>query len=253
MADQKTTHPPLSHRCKDASECSPMEEEYPLASGSGMKRDKIARNFSTPPADRNQQIKSAVSSQFVEARAPHRPSGNNQSGGPITAIKKPSRANLKSSMPEQILDVIHFLDCVEERLEHMEPQGPMSSFHSVCRPSISIKDYVYRIAQYARCSPQCFVLAVIYIDRMRSEETVEINTLTIHRLAITAIVVASKFLDDRYHSNATFAKIGGTTGSELNVLELEFVFRLRFELYVSSECFEAYSQHISNFRASREL
>jgi hypothetical protein len=41
-------------------------------------------------------------------------------------------------------------------------------------------------------------------------------------------MVASKFLDDFYYSNKHWAEIGGISTSELNGLELEFLFRIAF-------------------------
>eukprot|EP00467_Chlorarachnion_reptans_P010364 CAMPEP_0114489758 /NCGR_PEP_ID=MMETSP0109-20121206/2065_1 /TAXON_ID=29199 /ORGANISM="Chlorarachnion reptans, Strain CCCM449" /LENGTH=247 /DNA_ID=CAMNT_0001666301 /DNA_START=121 /DNA_END=864 /DNA_ORIENTATION=+ len=222
---------------------SPMEEEVLCREGSE-KPNSLQRNFSTPRKERKTQPKTPVSSKFLQ------PSPKQKERETV----RDSTTNLH--LADEVKDVVFFLNCVERRLEDNsedKTQSTMTSFHSVCRPSIGIGEYIQRIAQFGRCSPKVFILAVIYIDRIvRTDESLEINNLTIHRLAITAVVVASKFLEDKYHSNAKFARIGGTSREELNLLELEFVFRLRFELCVTTECFEDYSKHISEFRARRE-
>mmetsp|Transcript_12664 Transcript_12664/g.14991 ORF Transcript_12664/g.14991 Transcript_12664/m.14991 type:complete len:250 (+) Transcript_12664:185-934(+) len=205
----------------------------------------LQENFSTPPKDRKQQsVTNSVSSQLID-------SSEDIEMNAVATQDDVEAKNIcnRPNLPSEVLDVIYFLNCIEKRLEGCKSQGEMTSFHSVCRPSISIGEYVRRIADFARCNPQVFILAIIYMDRIvRVDDTLIINHLTIHRLVLSAVVVASKYLEDRYHSNATFARIGGTSGEELNLLELEFVFRLKFELHVSTKCFESYAKHVSEFR-----
>ncbi|KAF9163558.1 hypothetical protein DFQ26_002407 [Actinomortierella ambigua] len=59
-----------------------------------------------------------------------------------------------------------------------------------------------------------------------------LNSLNIHRLLITALMVAAKFTSDLYYSNARYAKYGGLRLEELNQLELEFLFSIKFDLNV---------------------
>lgn len=89
------------------------------------------------------------------------------------------------------------------------PQLPMSQkglskFHALRPPAISIKDYLQRVAKYAACSGECFVLALVYIDRIiQSNPTFVVNSLNIHRLLITSIMLAAKFFDDQYFNNVS--------------------------------------------------
>ena len=78
-------------------------------------------------------------------------------------------------------------------------QRGVSKFHALRPPAISIKDYLQRVAKYAACSGECFVLALVYIDRIiQSNPTFVVNSLNIHRLLITSIMLAAKFFDDQY-------------------------------------------------------
>jgi len=45
----------------------------------------------------------------------------------------------------------------------------------------------------------------------------------VHRLLITAIMLASKFFDDVYYNNAYYARVGGISNSEVNSLEMEML------------------------------
>ncbi len=72
-----------------------------------------------------------------------------------------------------------------------------------------------RIHRYARCSPSCFVLALIYIDRLIQRDDFVLSTLNVHRVVITSVMVAAKFFDDFYFNNAFYARVGGISTKEV--------------------------------------
>ena len=61
---------------------------------------------------------------------------------------------------------------------------------------------------------------------------------------ITAILLAAKFFDDAYYNNAYYAKIGGVLVSEINGLEVDFLFRINFSLHVTPEEYEKYQAEL---------
>ncbi|GAA0142547.1 hypothetical protein Leryth_001303 [Lithospermum erythrorhizon] len=121
----------------------------------------------------------------------------------------------------------------------------LDTFHGVRTPGISISKYLERIYKYTNCSPSCFVVGYMYIDRLvhRYPDFLVVS-LNVHRLLVTCIMVASKMLDDEHYNNAFFARVGGVTNAELNRLEVELLFMLDFGLNVSSGNFECYCQHL---------
>lgn len=117
----------------------------------------------------------------------------------------------------------------------------LTVFHGLRAPSISVEKYVERIFKYANCSPSCLVVAYAYLDRFTHHQPgLPITSLNVHRLLITSVMVAAKFLDDEYYNNAYYAKVGGVSTLEMNRLELEFLFRLGFRLQVTVQVFENY-------------
>jgi len=89
-------------------------------------------------------------------------------------------------------------------------QKGLSKFHALRPPAISIKDYLQRVAKYAACSGECFVLALVYIDRIiQSNPTFVVNSLNIHRLLITSIMLAAKFFDDQVRTHTEAPHSGG--------------------------------------------
>jgi hypothetical protein len=66
----------------------------------------------------------------------------------------------------------------------------------------------------------------------------------VHRVCITAILLAAKFFDDAYYNNAYYAKVGGVLISEMNGLEVEFLFRINFSLHVTPDVFVKYQDEL---------
>ena len=72
------------------------------------------------------------------------------------------------------------------------------------KPEIGVRRYAERIYRYAGCSPACFVVAYAYLDRLAlgddDEEggagVVAVDSYSVHRLLITSVMVAAKFMDD---------------------------------------------------------
>eukprot|EP00455_Lapot_gusevi_P050787 TRINITY_DN7449_c0_g3_i1.p1 TRINITY_DN7449_c0_g3~~TRINITY_DN7449_c0_g3_i1.p1 ORF type:complete len:278 (+),score=32.86 TRINITY_DN7449_c0_g3_i1:254-1087(+) len=149
----------------------------------------------------------------------------------------------RSLAPEAIVPV---LACVLNQLcsrndQLSVEQAAITKFHALKPPSISIRDYLERIAKYAACSGECFVLCLVYIDRIiQNNHAFVVNSLNVHRLLITSIMLAAKFFDDQYFNNAYYAKVGGVPCGEMNSLEIEFLFMLNFNLFAATDTFTQY-------------
>jgi len=129
----------------------------------------------------------------------------------------------------------------EKLLEATKKQEKITVFHGLRAPNLSIRSYIDRIFKYSNCSPSCFTLAYVYIDRfIHQQPEVPITSLNVHRLLITSVMVAAKFVDDAFFNNAYYAKVGGVSTLEMNRLELEFLFNLDFKLQVTVSTFESY-------------
>ncbi|CAI0449691.1 unnamed protein product [Linum tenue] len=162
-----------------------------------------------------------------------------------------SSSSSSSSMPPK---VIRFLSCLLQRVadsnDVMMTQlcgggGSMSIFHGLSRPNISIHSYLERIFKYANCSPSCFVVAYVYLDRFAQKQpSIPISSLNVHRLLITSVLVSAKFMDDIYYNNAYYAKVGGISREEMNLLEVDFLFGIGFELNVTPTTFHTYCSHL---------
>ncbi|KAL3537032.1 hypothetical protein ACH5RR_000398 [Cinchona calisaya] len=112
-------------------------------------------------------------------------------------------------------------------------------------PDMTIQSYLERIFRYTRAGPSVYVVAYVYIDRFcQLFSAFRISPRNVHRLLITTILVASKYVEDMNYRNSYFARVGGLTTKEMNKLELEFLFLMGFKLHVNVSVFESYCCHL---------
>lgn len=86
---------------------------------------------------------------------------------------------LSGSTLIEIISLI--LEAILKETDKIQDTYP-SGFTGRSVPSISIKDYLLRIAKNSQCSDECFILALIYLDRIteRNKEFI-IKSVNIHR------------------------------------------------------------------------
>ncbi|EER02306.1 conserved hypothetical protein [Perkinsus marinus ATCC 50983] len=148
-----------------------------------------------------------------------------------------------------------FLQAMSNLLEHMvlvasleraDCPGTPTRFHGVSPPTISIYHYLQRVEAHFRCSSECFVIALIYIHRLLKTQgpNFVVSMCAIHRVILTAVVLAAKFFDDRYYSNRFYAAVGGVRTKELNALEADFLRLINWNLHTSPQEYESYRMSV---------
>merc|ERR1712232_787328 len=119
----------------------------------------------------------------------------------------------------------------------------VTAFHAVRVPAIGIHAYLERLQRYFLCSDACFLISLVYIDRiLQRHPKFSINNLSLHRVLATSLLVSAKFNDDTYYSNAYYAKVCGLTVRELNSLEAKFLMLIDWKLSVSPGEYDEYSK-----------
>lgn len=121
----------------------------------------------------------------------------------------------------------------------------VTPFHCVRAPQLGVYEYLMRISKYFQCSHECFVMSLVYIDRVvKLHPEFTICQLNIHRLVVTSVMLAVKFYDDVYYSNAYYGKVGGVKIKEINNLEHQFLRLIDWQLHVSPQEFNQYRNHV---------
>ncbi|TYK24758.1 cyclin-U2-1 [Cucumis melo var. makuwa] len=123
---------------------------------------------------------------------------------------------------------------------HRIARNYMSSKGAVvfdCRdeaPDMSIQRYLERIFRYTKAAPSVYVVAYVYIDRFcQQNPSFRITLRNVHRLLITTVMVASKYVEDMNYRNSYYARVGGLTTKEMNQLEMDFLFLMKFKCHVN--------------------
>lgn len=134
----------------------------------------------------------------------------------------PNLVGLVSSMLQQLVDI-------NDRFE-LNPEK-LTRFHSRTPPAISIRDYLVRIVRFCSVEKSILITLIYFIDLLaKSYQSFSVTTLTVHRFLITAVTVASKGLCDTFCTNTHYARVGGLSPMELNLLEVEFLTRVDYNI-----------------------
>ena len=117
------------------------------------------------------------------------------------------------------LSIQEYIQMTTKLLEELiEAEGfdCQSMFNSQEEPPIRMEKYLQRLYKYTHFSPQCLILALLYLDRYNmAQPEFALNKLNVHRFFLTCLVVAVKYHDDIYFDNLTFEKVGGVTMAQL--------------------------------------
>jgi hypothetical protein len=143
-----------------------------------------------------------------------------------------------------IIDLFEKLVLDNDRIGRVVTKS--SGFEAIESPNISPTSYIERIHEFCIYSPASHIIALIYIERIIDIKgrDLDVTSLTFHRLYLTFCMIASKFIDDTYYSNARWAQVGGIGIKELNSLEMEALFDCGFCLFVSCDEYSLYKNRL---------
>lgn len=149
-----------------------------------------------------------------------------------------TESSCEEAVQESLLADDKTIFALAKLLNHMaaaqsSTDGPKTAFHAMRPPSVSLSSFAARIHTFFKCSEECFVLCLVFIDRIiKSNPDFQVSTTSCHRLLLIGSMVAAKFHDDEYASNEYYAKVGGIALQELNALEAEFLLLLNWKLCI---------------------
>ena len=112
-------------------------------------------------------------------------------------------------------------------------------------PKISILDYLNRWLEFTQCSENVLCIASVYMDRLMSEKNYSLSSQNIHRVLLTALVLASKWQDDNVFSTSDYALVGGVSIVELKRLERSFLIDIDWDLHVTANQYANYEFEFS--------
>ena len=163
-------------------------------------------------------------------------------GGPtMFALKQAlvDDAAAQENVPDMLGRVLDLLIAKNDQRAASECHGPVMLllFESSGRCPLSPSEYLRRILKYTNTSPCNVLMGLVYLQRLKdtAEGRIRLTSFNIQRLLLTATMLASKVHDDYFASNKQWALVGDLPLKELNELELDMLFHLRFSLTVTRE------------------
>ncbi|KAJ7124941.1 cyclin-domain-containing protein [Mycena epipterygia] len=142
--------------------------------------------------------------------------------------------------------VLLIADMLERLMAHNDliPLLPesLTRFHSRSAPGITVLDYLRRIVRFTNVEKKsCLLITLHYIDQICARMPLfTLSSLTCHRFIIASITVSSKGLCDTFCTNSLYAKVGGISVAELNVLEREFLEKIDWRLMSTRDVLQEY-------------
>jgi hypothetical protein len=158
---------------------------------------------------------------------------------------------IKKDIIEIISDLFNNI-CQENKIKKKKNNPLIKSFISNNIPSISIKDYLFRLIKHSQVNVSKIILILIYIDRICKINHFFLTYYNIHKLLLAGFILAVKYNEDYYYSMIFYSRLGGVTIGELKKLEFEFFLLIRYNLYVNENLYDKYYNDLMSLKSDTE-
>jgi hypothetical protein len=138
--------------------------------------------------------------------------------------------------------------CEENKIKKKNKNFLIKSFTNKFIPSITIKDYILRLAKHSKVNESTIIITLIYIDRICNINHLSLTYYNIHKLILASFILAIKYNEENYYSMSYYSKIGGISLSELNNLEFECLILIRYNLFIQPKLFDKYYKDLMSLK-----
>lgn len=129
--------------------------------------------------------------------------------------------------------------------KQLSSQRVHSIFDDRRKKEVKISLYLHHLFKYSRYSEECFILALILLDKaVAKTPCLVLDKLNIHRLIAVALILAYKILEDSGFNTQHFGKVSHIPVTEVKSLEKQFLEYLNYELFVNADSFKRYSDKL---------
>ncbi|WAQ85335.1 hypothetical protein PtA15_5A910 [Puccinia triticina] len=163
----------------------------------------------------------------------------------LTPTPHPAIASfISTDTPALIRAIARFLGPPIHAGDRRAPPPPTTKFQAQSKPTIDTHDYLTRLITLCPLSIDGVLLGLVYLQRITElsptshpkqhagpgQQRIPINSLTIHRLLLSSMILGTKFISDRPLPRKRLSKVAGVSEIELDHLERELLDRLDFKL-----------------------
>lgn len=200
--------------------CAEHTEAAMVANGASLARSEDAKFAARALSEAAIAASEASSTASLEAVA--NPTPERLSAAATAAVTSKSASDLaKAANARARMPVIMIPVCAAS-LPSWDQR--ISVFFSVAIPAVDTTLYMRRLVRYCKLSPTVVVVALVLLHRARlADGRLAVSGWNVHRLMLTALMVAAKSVEERTFCTAHFARVGGV-GSTSELVRLEWVF-----------------------------
>ncbi|GJJ13839.1 hypothetical protein Clacol_008096 [Clathrus columnatus] len=120
-------------------------------------------------------------------------------------------------------------------------------------PSPQFVHFMQKLLQTTQVSQSVIVLSLHYIYRLKEENHFTNGKAgSEFRVAVVALMLANKFIDDNTYTNKTWSDVSGIELQEINKMEREFLRGVDFRLYVNTDTYKAWVKLLEGLVAIKE-
>ncbi|KAI8069668.1 cyclin-domain-containing protein [Gongronella butleri] len=101
------------------------------------------------------------------------------------------------------------------------------------RRATTFKQFCQKLFKDTQISSGCILLALYYLQQLRIAYAILPGTIGSEiRIFTTALILANKYLDDNTFTNKTWSEVSGIPTHELNIMEMEYLSALDYQIHV---------------------
>ncbi|KAK0232660.1 cyclin-domain-containing protein [Armillaria fumosa] len=113
--------------------------------------------------------------------------------------------------------------------------------------------FMQKLLETTQVSHSVIVLSLHYIYRLKDRNNgTPAQAGSEFRIAVAALMMANKFLDDNTYTNKTWSEVSGIELSEINRMEREFLMGVDFNLYVDKKTYESWLSLLKGLVLAKE-
>ncbi|OCH94174.1 hypothetical protein OBBRIDRAFT_770204 [Obba rivulosa] len=113
--------------------------------------------------------------------------------------------------------------------------------------------FMQKVLETTQVSQSVIVLSLHYIYRMKARNPYTSGQAgSEYRVAVAALMMANKFVDDNTYTNKTWSEVSGIDLTEINKMEREFLLGIEFGLYVDKPTYDSWLNLLKGLIMAKE-
>ena len=126
--------------------------------------------------------------------------------------------------------------------------GPVHPLVDDALPRIAFRKWVTTLLATTQVHQEVILLGLLFIYRLKViNHNVKGKPGSEYRLLTVALMLGNKYLDDNTYTNKTWAEVSGIAVNEIQLMEVEFLSNMRYNLYVRDADWQSWHKKLSWF------